>query len=590
MLEQIQTSSDGISLLAGKGKGGKQGVFANLFKALASKDMAGDIAAGMQGKAGKHAALMPGKALLANLKAHAEAATEAEAGSTGKAHVKATAIKGLKALIMADEVQEETPATGIKTANGKKLITSETAEWNPQATAIESVARTASSNTGKAASIDQQESSEGKNAFRRSDSRQGRLQNGNSSRQQHDEATQVHARHGKGQPDVANSKSPLDSSQDTSPRFGIAQARAVDTHQVPSAGRAADKPASAGHADAGRQSAKAARQQKPAGETTQQAPLESGEAQLATAEDKGKRRSSVQGAAKSSAPQHDAGETRQAAGAIDGDALQHDTDAVQRIREELAAMANRAAGKSARASRAKMSNNDVQATAKAAAQTDHGQAVPQHAHTASPAQTSAQASAQAVSAQAAATAAATAGADQQSGGQDAARQDSTDSRLTGTVQTDARPQPAFDLQQQAAARMAQPMRPLEAMQSIAHSAANGSTKLELQLEPAHLGKIHISLQTDAAKQLQMHLTVEHGMTRQVIEQHMPQLRAALEQQGLNLDNFSLHTGSQGQQQQQAFEHTASRHPGNDEFPSAGEAQGSAPGAPTRASSRLSIHI
>ena len=91
------------------------------------------------------------------------------------------------------------------------------------------------------------------------------------------------------------------------------------------------------------------------------------------------------------------------------------------------------------------------------------------------------------------------------------------------------------------------MQALEAMQHIAHSARNGATRIELQLEPAHLGKVHVSLQTDAAKQLQMHLTVEHAASRQVIEQHMPQLRAALADQGLSLGNFSMQTGSQQQQ-------------------------------------------
>jgi len=148
--------------------------------------------------------------------------------------------------------------------------------------------------------------------------------------------------------------------------------------------------------------------------------------------------------------------------------------------------------------------------------------------------------------------------------------------------------------EQAAARAATPVRPFEAMQSIAQSAAGGTTKLELQLEPAHLGKIHVTLQSDASKQLQMHLTVEHAATRQVIEQHLPQLRAALEQQGLSLDNFSLHTGSQQQhqqqQQQQAFEFaTRTGKGGSDYAPDSGPQIATAT-ASASASSRLSIHI
>ncbi|PJC68630.1 MAG: hypothetical protein CO017_09220, partial [Zetaproteobacteria bacterium CG_4_8_14_3_um_filter_59_5] len=180
-------------------------------------------------------------------------------------------------------------------------------------------------------------------------------------------------------------------------------------------------------------------------------------------------------------------------------------------------------------------------------------------------------------------------AGQHSGGQDA-RHDAPDNRLMAAASSDSKPQQAFDLQQQSAVRMAHPMRPMEAMQNIALSAANGTTKLELQLEPAHLGKVHISLQTDAAKHLQMHLTVESAATRQVIEQHMPQLRAALEQQGLNLDNFSLHTGSEGRHQQQGFEYAARTDSANNNDWAGNTVEGNAPDAPAFAGSRLSIHI
>ena len=87
--------------------------------------------------------------------------------------------------------------------------------------------------------------------------------------------------------------------------------------------------------------------------------------------------------------------------------------------------------------------------------------------------------------------------------------------------------------------------PMDAMKHIAHSASNGQTKLEIQLDPAHLGKIHISLQSDASKQLQVHMIVDQSMTRHALEQQLPQLRHALAQQGFDLSGFSM--DSQGQQ-------------------------------------------
>jgi len=85
----------------------------------------------------------------------------------------------------------------------------------------------------------------------------------------------------------------------------------------------------------------------------------------------------------------------------------------------------------------------------------------------------------------------------------------------------------------------------DSVNHIAQSASKGKTKLEIQLEPANLGKIQISLQSDAAKQLQVHIIVDQSATRAALEQQLPQLRSALAQQGFDLSGFSM--GSQGQQ-------------------------------------------
>jgi len=132
-------------------------------------------------------------------------------------------------------------------------------------------------------------------------------------------------------------------------------------------------------------------------------------------------------------------------------------------------------------------------------------------------------------------------ADQQTNQQ--GNQAGADNRFAGLVQTDSsisRNNP----QSTTPHRSFQHLRVMDAMNEIAYSAKNGHTRLDIQLEPAHLGKIHISLQTDAAKQLMVHIAAEQTVSQQVIQQNMPQLRHALEQQGLSLGQFSMSTGSQ----------------------------------------------
>ncbi len=97
-------------------------------------------------------------------------------------------------------------------------------------------------------------------------------------------------------------------------------------------------------------------------------------------------------------------------------------------------------------------------------------------------------------------------------------------------------------------RMFGPMHALDAVRQIALSAAQGHTRLDIQLEPAHLGKLHVSLQTDAAKQLVVHIAAEQSAAQQVIQQHLPQLRAALESQGMQPGAFSLSAGMGGEGQ------------------------------------------
>lgn len=86
---------------------------------------------------------------------------------------------------------------------------------------------------------------------------------------------------------------------------------------------------------------------------------------------------------------------------------------------------------------------------------------------------------------------------------------------------------------------------MAAMQEIGQAAVNGHSRLELKLEPAHLGKVHVRIDSDAGKNIRVHLVVEQATSRQIIEHHLPNLRHALAQQGLNLGDFSMSSQQQG---------------------------------------------
>ncbi|HKJ84068.1 MAG TPA: flagellar hook-length control protein FliK, partial [Mariprofundaceae bacterium] len=142
---------------------------------------------------------------------------------------------------------------------------------------------------------------------------------------------------------------------------------------------------------------------------------------------------------------------------------------------------------------------------------------------------------------------------------------------------------------------------MQAMQEVGHQASQGRTRIELKLEPAHLGKIQVFLGSDSKKHIQVHMVVDQAASRQVIAQHLPSLRQTLEQQGLNLGHFSM--GSQHQQggegagqqqpgqQHQFADASPDRHGGMDaltpsSIPVSTTMQVTAPGG----DSRLSIHI
>ncbi|WP_139697663.1 flagellar hook-length control protein FliK, partial [Aeromonas salmonicida] len=73
---------------------------------------------------------------------------------------------------------------------------------------------------------------------------------------------------------------------------------------------------------------------------------------------------------------------------------------------------------------------------------------------------------------------------------------------------------------------------------------------ELQLDPVGLGKMKIHLQMGQDQQVSVHFVVQHGQTREMLEQSMPRLREMLAGQGIQLGQTQVQYSQQGQQQGQ----------------------------------------
>ena len=73
---------------------------------------------------------------------------------------------------------------------------------------------------------------------------------------------------------------------------------------------------------------------------------------------------------------------------------------------------------------------------------------------------------------------------------------------------------------------------------------------ELQLDPIGLGKMKIHLQMGQDQQVSVHFVVQHGQTREMLEQSMPRLREMLAGQGIQLGQTQVQHFQQGQQQGQ----------------------------------------
>ena len=98
-------------------------------------------------------------------------------------------------------------------------------------------------------------------------------------------------------------------------------------------------------------------------------------------------------------------------------------------------------------------------------------------------------------------------------------------------------------------KLADPEAPAQLHQKVNLMLADKLQQAEIQLDPLGLGKMKIQIQMDASSQANVHFVVQHGQTREMLEQAMPRLRDMLAGQGIQLGQ----TVVQQQAQQQAFQ-------------------------------------
>ncbi|XEI31878.1 flagellar hook-length control protein FliK [Aeromonas veronii] len=92
--------------------------------------------------------------------------------------------------------------------------------------------------------------------------------------------------------------------------------------------------------------------------------------------------------------------------------------------------------------------------------------------------------------------------------------------------------------------------PAELHQKVNVMLAEKLQQAEIQLDPLGLGKMKIQIQIGADSQANVHFVVQHGQTREMLEQTMPRLRDMLAGQGIQLGQTQVQQQSQQQPQQQ----------------------------------------
>lgn len=98
-------------------------------------------------------------------------------------------------------------------------------------------------------------------------------------------------------------------------------------------------------------------------------------------------------------------------------------------------------------------------------------------------------------------------------------------------------------------RLATPEAPVQLHQKVNLMLADKLQQAEIQLDPLGLGKMKIQIQIDASNQANVHFVVQHGQTREMLEQAMPRLRDMLAGQGIQLGQTLVQQQPQQQQSQ-----------------------------------------
>ncbi|WP_429109473.1 flagellar hook-length control protein FliK [Aeromonas media] len=99
-------------------------------------------------------------------------------------------------------------------------------------------------------------------------------------------------------------------------------------------------------------------------------------------------------------------------------------------------------------------------------------------------------------------------------------------------------------------KLATPEAPAQLHQKVNLMLADKLQQAEIQLDPLGLGKMKIQIQLDASSQASVHFVVQHGQTREMLEQAMPRLRDMLAGQGIQLGQTVVQQQAQQQGQQQ----------------------------------------
>lgn len=100
-------------------------------------------------------------------------------------------------------------------------------------------------------------------------------------------------------------------------------------------------------------------------------------------------------------------------------------------------------------------------------------------------------------------------------------------------------------------KLANPEAPAQLHQKVNLMLADKLQQAEIQLDPLGLGKMKIQIQIGADSQANVHFVVQHGQTREMLEQAMPRLRDMLAGQGIQLGQTVVQQQSQQQSQGQS---------------------------------------